>query len=1026
MTASTQKESTTPPGKVSPFCEQLILARHDLDSNDRRHLTFTQLTTPVHDNMLPIAFEQRRLTTDVISEHNMSHETTMPISRIFDRFRAMNITRIQPVFTANTRSLLFMEGHARPTVSVQTISIDENMAISSVPATSIMDDNVVRIPSASGIIASSGANHVTRADIPRTTVFTRQMTTRNHAYLCLDAEHRIVRPEIISFPSTDSNVRHSHHSQAEHLRNRIDSACNKVLPSNSHKKVNPPPFSTACSRQASSTHSPLLEDNAPAYMDLGDYDQQCHHCGCLFWYAERLKGGRYNNHAEYIYDVEEGRYTCLLLTGTSRDPKSCSHASGTCSSTPGQQVALSSDPEMILKFRNHRGEGTKVSMNAYYKYLLHPQKKEFGLIFKCGRLFQQADVVCRVFKHKVKEFVRFLIEVKTFGHVIAVLYIIEFQKRDLLQDTRGYKVVSELMMHGPCGDAKLSASCVQNGSCNKNFQKRLDNYNVVPYNRTPCLAFEARINVEYCGWSMLNKYMFKYIPKGPDCILAKISRSIGEASTSTDERRPPLPNDSKTWQQRQTRIKKSLGGLTYVHPSSGELFYFRMLLCHQKGCKSPVDVRTVKGEILPTYRAVSEALGFLDPPKLWNKYWETMCDDIPKKSIRSNENSKLPYFRMQTPPEHLLKDLNNKLLMEEKNYNRKLLMQDDVQFIPNLNCDQRKIYDMIINALASSGITSLLLSVGRTAHSRFKLPLELTDESLCHVKKNTQLGKLLVETNLIIWDEAKINDRRCFETLDRSLTDLMNAPSWIFGGKTAILGEIFAKWLLDVENGEIGYPDEEDNEDSRWIIVLEEYCVPSNAAGMSHLIDFIYDDITFKTPTAVDLRSTYLSKDEALPIGRETSETEMLYPMEYLNTINFPSFLPHELQLKVGSPIMLLRNVKLSGGLCNDTRMIVRSLMLSGTMSENTIASLKVGQENRILEARVYRKWISKSIQGTKEIAFCCILINREKNAIQANMDVNNTDYFNPLLRGGTIYKFFNFICEDTKPYLQTLENKII
>ncbi|GJR47867.1 DNA helicase [Tanacetum coccineum] len=55
---------------------------------------------------------------------------------------------------------------------------------------------------------------------------------------------------------------------------------------------------------------------------------------------------------------------------------------------------------------------------------------------------------------------------------------------------------------------------------------------------------------------------------------------------------------------------------------------------------------------------------------------------------------------------------------------------------------------------------------------------------------------------------------------------------------------------------------------------------------------------------------TYLSNDEAIPTGRETSETRI---MEYLNTITFFSFPPHELQLKVGSPIMLLRNVNLLG-----------------------------------------------------------------------------------------------------------------
>ncbi|GKB67018.1 hypothetical protein Tco_0928430, partial [Tanacetum coccineum] len=49
-------------------------------------------------------------------------------------------------------------------------------------------------------------------------------------------------------------------------------------------------------------------------------------------------------------------------------------------------------------------------------------------------------------------------------------------------------------------------------------------------------------------------------------------------------------------------------------------------------------------------------------------------------------------------------------------------------------------------------------------------------------------------------------------------------------------------------------------------------------------------------------------------------------------------------------------------------------------MSVTTIASLKVGQEDCIIEAKVYRKWTSKSIPEMKDQAFCCILIDREVN----------------------------------------------
>nr|GFA93226.1 DNA helicase [Tanacetum cinerariifolium] len=55
----------------------------------------------------------------------------------------------------------------------------------------------------------------------------------------------------------------------------------------------------------------------------------------------------------------------------------------------------------------------------------------------------------------------------------------------------------------------------------------------------------------------------------------------------------------------------------------------------------------------------------------------------------------------------------------------------------------------IVLAVASSGIASLLLPSGRTSHLRVKLPLDLSDTSMCSVTKNTQLALLLKETDLI-------------------------------------------------------------------------------------------------------------------------------------------------------------------------------------------------------------------------------------------------------------------------------------
>jgi ATP-dependent DNA helicase PIF1 len=53
---------------------------------------------------------------------------------------------------------------------------------------------------------------------------------------------------------------------------------------------------------------------------------------------------------------------------------------------------------------------------------------------------------------------------------------------------------------------------------------------------------------------------------------------------------------------------------------------------------------------------------------------------------------------------------------------------------------------------------------------------------------------------------------------------------------------------------------------------------------------------------------------------------DSLYPVEFLNTLQFSDIANHKLELKVGVPILLLHNVNQSIGLCNGTRLIVKRL----------------------------------------------------------------------------------------------------
>jgi ATP-dependent DNA helicase PIF1 len=75
----------------------------------------------------------------------------------------------------------------------------------------------------------------------------------------------------------------------------------------------------------------------------------------------------------------------------------------------------------------------------------------------------------------------------------------------------------------------------------------------------------------------------------------------------------------------------------------------------------------------------------------------------------------------------------------------------------------------------------------------------------------------------------------------------------------------------------------------------------------------------------------YLSANSLTPTEEGASvvagvSMDSLYLVEFLNILQFSSIANHELELKVGVPILLLRNLNQSIGLCNGTRLIVKRL----------------------------------------------------------------------------------------------------
>ena len=80
-------------------------------------------------------------------------------------------------------------------------------------------------------------------------------------------------------------------------------------------------------------------------------------------------------------------------------------------------------------------------------------------------------------------------------------------------------------------------------------------------------------------------------------------------------------------------------------------------------------------------------------------------------------------------------------------------------------------------ATASSGIAATLLAGARTAHSRYKIPLDPTDTSTCNItrRQSDQTRTVIAKAKFLLWDEVPMTNRLCFEAFDRTLRDVLSS-----------------------------------------------------------------------------------------------------------------------------------------------------------------------------------------------------------------------------------------------------------
>ncbi|XP_048494505.1 uncharacterized protein LOC125494759 [Beta vulgaris subsp. vulgaris] len=113
------------------------------------------------------------------------------------------------------------------------------------------------------------------------------------------------------------------------------------------------------------------------------------------------------------------------------------------------------------------------------------------------------------------------------------------------------------------------------------------------------------------------------------------------------------------------------------------------------------------------------------------------------------------------------------------------------------------------------------------------------------------------------------------------------------------------------------YPDLEDNIWEASYFQERAILPPTN-----EIADMVNDRVLSRLPGE---ERTYLSSD-AISIEEGNFGIHEMYSTEFLNTIKCGGLPNHNITLKVGKPVILLRNIDQTSGLCNGTRLVVKHL----------------------------------------------------------------------------------------------------
>ncbi|XP_020157723.1 uncharacterized protein [Aegilops tauschii subsp. strangulata] len=234
-------------------------------------------------------------------------------------------------------------------------------------------------------------------------------------------------------------------------------------------------------------------------------------------------------------------------------------------------------------------------------------------------------------------------------------------------------------------------------------------------------------------------------------------------------------------------------------------------------------------------------------------------------------------------------------------------------------------------ATATSGVAASIMPAGRTAHSRFKIPLSYDDGASCSFTKQSGTAKLLRMASLILWDEASMTKRQAVEALDNGMRDIMGIRDRPFGGKTVVFGGDFRQVLLVVRGGSQGQIiDASLRSEVDDLEKLIDHVFPSlddNMSDSNYMTSHAILSTTNDNVDKINIRMIErFHKDEVIYHSFDSAEDDPYgyCAPEFLNGLTPNGLSPHALKLKLNYPVILLRNIDPANRLCNGTRLVVR------------------------------------------------------------------------------------------------------